>query len=621
MSKVRIGDKLLLTLAALLIFQAGVRSWAEWSRAAETCHKHFTGAGRDHVRNVAYSAREALVRGDTAALDATAERLRTPEDEALLGVAFYDPQGVRITGRTWTAEPFAFPATVRAGSDPETRQGAMPALQGRSHTTFTFPLALPAADGAEPETATVVAVRSPEKARRAVAHDQLQMLLVTAATLAISLNVLLVFGRRLAAPIQALVQGTERIAAGDFGTPVEVGRRRDELRALADSFNRMTDQLAAQRRQIVGHNRELEQKVEERTAELVEANRRIRQAQADLVAGEKMSMLGQLAAGVAHEINTPTGAILNVAADCGTHLAALVEAAARLATVPPETRTWARERAETLPASPLSASDASLRSRRRELERTLRKTRRRDARRLADVLVKCGLGTEDLDEAVLGHLEHPPAMALLEHAAALHHAAGITAVSAEKIARIVRALRCYTRADQEERVDMDVAETIDHTLVILQNRLKQIAVVETDFAPDLPRVHCGPDISQVWTNILNNACDAIEESHPDGARGTIHVAARAEDGRVAVTLANDGAPIPEDQLRKVFDPFFTTKAVGRGTGLGLGICAGIVRRLGGTITVRNEPDHVVFEVTLPAAGAEGNASEEPDQAHAAIATA
>ena len=130
------------------------------------------------------------------------------------------------------------------------------------------------------------------------------------------------------------------------------------------------------------------------------------------------------------------------------------------------------------------------------------------------------------------------------------------------------------------------------------------AEIRTYFEKDLPLVRCGPELAQVWTNILSNACDAIELARGEGLGKIEITTAATPDGCVVITLANDGPRIPEDILGKVFDPFFTTKPQGKGMGLGLSICAGIVRRAGGTITARNEPDRVAFQVIFPAAGKE-----------------
>jgi C4-dicarboxylate-specific signal transduction histidine kinase len=478
------------------------------------------------------------------------------------------------------------------------------------HYTFVFPISgpatgdpaarpAPAARSAHPRSGIIAAVRSPQGSKAHAADDQSRVLLVTAAMLALCLNVLLVFSRRLVAPLESFVKGTERIAAGDFSTPIDVGPRRDELHALADSFNRMLEKLKQQRDEILMHSRELEGKVSQRTAELVEANQRIRQAQAGLVEAEKMRMLGQLAAGVAHEINTPAAAMLNVAADAQTNLLAIVNTASRIPELPPETRQWLADLVPAILSRGLQPSDAAVRSRRRQLEQELKDGGHAEYRRMAAVIIRCGLDEAPCQGRVLAHLSREPVLALLERLEAMSSAAGITSVSAKKIARIVRALSVYTRSDEKELVEADVNETLDNTVTILQNRIKHAAEVRTEYAKGLPPVRCGADISQVWTNILNNACDAIEESSP-GRLGRIDIVTALAGDRIRVTLFNTGKPIPDAVRERIFDPFFTTKPVGKGTGLGLSICAGILRDCGGTLRACNEPDGVRFEVTLPA---------------------
>lgn len=601
--RLTLGDKVLLTLASLLVLEAGIRGVMDWNRAAETQHEQFMSTGRSHVRNVAYSARDAFGRGDVPDLARIAELLRTPEDEDLSYVAFYGPDGRLLTASTWPKESVAVPAQIQPTHEPVVQAGNLPHMAGIEHYKFVFPVVLPMTGKTPAEAAlrsgSVVAVRSYRKVKARIAEDQLARFLVTATVLAVCLNVLLVFARRLVAPMEELVRGTKRIAEGDFGTPVDVGPRRDELRTLADSFNHMTEQLNKQREQILAHSQELEQKIKERTAELTEANRQIRLAQSELVQAEKMRMLGQLAAGIAHEINTPTGAILNVATDIPNHLRAIVGAALRVQDLPAPTRDWLADLVPHVLAQGLRPSDAATRSRRRQIERDLRPLGLPDVRRVAAVIVRCGLDEGGVDAALLEHLSYEPALALLEQLEAVASAAGISHASAEKIGRIVRALRFYTRSEQDEPVDVDVNETLDNTLTILQSRIKQIARVETHYDPVLPPVRCGVDISQVWTNILNNACDAIEARHP-GQLGRIEITTSAHPDGVRIRIANNGSPIPEHAREKIFDPFFTTKAVGKGTGLGLGICTGILQRCGGRVRAWNDPDGASFEVTLPA---------------------
>jgi signal transduction histidine kinase len=102
----------------------------------------------------------------------------------------------------------------------------------------------------------------------------------------------------------------------------------------------------------------------------------------------------------------------------------------------------------------------------------------------------------------------------------------------------------------------------------------------------------------VWTNLLNNACDALDEMHRDGM-GHIEVVTCQEVDCVVVRISDDGPAIPEHVMPRIFDPFFTTKPVGKGTGLGLGICRGILQRCNGRIEAINAPGWVTFKVSLP----------------------
>jgi len=171
--------------------------------------------------------------------------------------------------------------------------------------------------------------------------------------------------------------------------------------------------------------------------------------------------------------------------------------------------------------------------------------------------------------------------------------------STDRMSALVTAIKAYTYMDQASLQEVDVHEGIEATLTILGHKLKHTRIaVERDYADDLPRTCVyGSELNQVWTNLLDNAIDALGET------GTIRIAtAPWGDAGVEVTISDDGPGIPEDVQRQVFEPFFTTKAVGTGTGLGLDTVRRIVRdRHEGELRLSSRPGATTFTVRLPRA--------------------
>ena len=161
---------------------------------------------------------------------------------------------------------------------------------------------------------------------------------------------------------------------------------------------------------------------------------------------------------------------------------------------------------------------------------------------------------------------------------------------------LVGAVKSYAYMDRGELVEIDLHEGLETTLVVLGHRLKHTTIaVARDYDRALPKLTVrGSELNQVWTNLLDNAIDALGES------GTITIATRLEGNSAVVEVTDDGPGIPPEVREHVFDSFFTTKEVGHGTGLGLAtVWRIVVDRHDGAVAVDSRPGHTTFRVTLP----------------------
>ncbi|MCK6539836.1 MAG: ATP-binding protein, partial [Anaerolineales bacterium] len=165
----------------------------------------------------------------------------------------------------------------------------------------------------------------------------------------------------------------------------------------------------------------------------------------------------------------------------------------------------------------------------------------------------------------------------------------------ERISQIVQAMKAYTYLDQAPLLEVDVHEGLENTLVIMQHKLKHGVTVKREYSSDLPRIEAyASELNQVWTNIIDNAVDAMN------GKGEIRIRTYQADGRVVVEIIDNGPGIPEEIQSRIYEPFFTTKPPGKGTGLGLHISHDIiVNRHHGQLLVESKPGETRFKATLP----------------------
>ena len=337
--------------------------------------------------------------------------------------------------------------------------------------------------------------------------------------------------RRVLKPIGALVKVTSAFSSGDLSERLEKTKY-IEFNELVDSYNSMADSM----QRLYSS---LEQKVNQRTRELNEAIKELQSTQAMMVHSEKMKSLGELVAGIMHEINNPINFIygnLSHLKNYSDEMMMLIDNFS--------------EYAEKLPDEEKQAFKKLL----DEVDYDFLKSD------LPDLIKSCHEGTERTKNIILN-------------------------------------LKDFSRMEESAITDVDLSKEIDSTLNILNNKFKNKITVHKDYHEDVPKIEAyGGQLNQVFMNILDNAAFAVS----DKDRGDVWITIRKDKKNAYVEIEDNGKGMSEETKNKIFNPFFTTKPVGQGTGLGLSISYKVIKNHNGNIVVNSEVGKgTKFIITLP----------------------
>jgi signal transduction histidine kinase len=374
---------------------------------------------------------------------------------------------------------------------------------------------------------------------------------------------------------------------------------------LKKQVNLRTKELATAKSELEKTNQKLEeysqtleQKVAQRTQELTQTLENLKKAQAELIQSEKMAALGQLIAGVAHEINTPLGAIRSSIENISDFLQEnLTKLPQVFQSIPVEDRPIFVALLNSSSSATNLLTSKEKRKLKRQLNELLEDEEIENAEDVSDILIDMG-AYEQID-TILPMLKSPQGKNILTLAyelGTLKTSAATITTATDRAAKMVFALKNYSHHDYiGEKELASVIEGIETVLTLYHNKLKHGVEVIKNYG-EVPSILCYADeLNQVWTNLIHNALQAMDY------QGTLTIDVEARSQHIVVSITDSGTGIPPEIASRIFEPFFTTKRAGEGSGLGLDIVKKIIDKHEGNIKVESVPGKTSFIVYLPIA--------------------
>lgn len=392
-----------------------------------------------------------------------------------------------------------------------------------------------------------------------------------------------------------------------------INAKTEELIAVNSQMQQEVKQRTLAEEKLRDVNKLLEEQVKQRTLELTETNallaarnqelqqtlEHLQSTQQDLIHSEKMAALGQLIAGVTHEINNPLAALRSSVHNIDNILSKITQ------TLPSFFRQLSQENYNAFQAFLKQAkteynnlSSKEKRQIKRQLIRVLEEKKVAESDAIAELLVDMGI-YEISDYTMPGHFfQDINSLNILERVyelVSLQQSTSNIITATERAAKIVLALKKFIRRNHSDQKEIaNIREGIETVLTLYHNQLKHGIEIIKYYDPNVPDILCYPDeLNQVWTNLLHNSLHAMNY------QGILKIDVTQQEENIIVSVIDNGKGIPPEILPKIFQPYFTTKPAGEGSGLGLQIVKKIIDKHGGKIEVDSQPGQTTFSIFLP----------------------
>lgn len=441
--------------------------------------------------------------------------------------------------------------------------------------------------------------------------------LIIAGLIIVITFIVLAMARNITRPLVRLKEVVEKIKEDDTSYRANIEQGSPEVRVVAEAFNEMLDELlTTQKKRLMeaeSHSEILSEKnskiekaylsleqqsehlkVEKERSE--QAFKELQHAQVKLIESEKLAVLGQLVAGIAHEVNTPVGAITSAIEEIDKDFQITLENLISITKILDEDQVRLYfEFSNHIINFEKELTTQEQRTVRKEIDLVLQNHGLEIYTNLSRKLSSIGFKANQVED-IIPLLKTHDADKIVESFYQLGmsqvHVRDVK-IAVDRISMLVNALKHYSRSDLEEKSLTNLKTDLENTLIILNNKLKRGITVKKHLE-EVPDLLCYPgQLNQVWTNLLHNAIQAT------GGKGTIKLGLQYADNTFTVSVQDNGKGIPADSLSKIFEPYFTTKEKGEGTGLGLSISREIVTKHNGSIVVSSKPGETIFTVSIP----------------------